>query len=362
MRRLLLRALWVLTMASSIMAVPAMAGAAGGDPLPPLAGAQRAPALWSAYKAAFLSEGGRILDNANGNVSHSEGQGYGMLLAVAADDRAAFDAIWSWTRAQLMLRDDGLVAWRWDPAATPHVADRNNASDGDLLIAWALAEAGARWSDQAYATASLELARALVKQATRSSPYGLVLMPGVAGFDAKAREDGPVVNPSYWVFPALARLDALHPDPVWQKLTRSGLDLLSAARLGPSELPADWISLAGEDPEPAKGYPPTFGYDAIRIPLYAAWAGVGRKSTLAPFAALWQDPAAVPGRIDVTTGKPVEAMSDSGYRAVAALTRCARSGDKLPADLDAPTVDRYYPTTLRLLVLVAARQRYPQCL
>jgi endo-1,4-beta-D-glucanase Y len=345
-----------------ILAAIGLAGAAQADPLPPLAGTLRAPALWQAYKAAFLSEGGRIVDNANGNVSHSEGQGYGLLLAVAADDHAAFDAIWGWTRAQLMLRDDGLAAWKWDPAATPHVGDRNNATDGDLLIAWALGEAGARWSDQAYAAASLELARSIVKQATAVSPFGLVLKPGVSGFDAKAREDGPLVNLSYWVFPALARLDALHPDPVWQKLTRSGLDLISAARIGPAGLAPDWLSLAGDDPRPAEGFAPTFGYDAIRIPLYVAWAGVGRKSTLTSFAALWQDGAAAPSRIDVTSGKPVEAMADSGYRAIAALLRCARGGDRLPAELQASTVDRYYPTTLRMLVLIAARQRFPQCL
>jgi len=40
-------------------------------------------------------------------ISHSEGQGYGMLLAVAADDRPTFDLLWGWTRAQLMLRNDG---------------------------------------------------------------------------------------------------------------------------------------------------------------------------------------------------------------------------------------------------------------
>jgi endoglucanase len=345
-----------------VVAAIAMTGFAKADPLPPLAGTLRAPALWEAYKASFVSEGGRIVDNANGNVSHSEGQGYGMLLAVAADDRAAFDAIGGWTRSQLMLREDGLASWKWDPSATPHVADRNNATDGDLLIAWALAEAGLRWSDAAYATASLAIARSILKQATEPSPYGLLLKPGVSGFDAKARQDGPVVNLSYWVFPALDRLDAIHPDPVWQRLARSGLDLLAAARIGPAGLAPDWISLAGEDPEPAKGFVPTFGYDAIRIPLYVAWAGGGRKSTLASFATLWQDPAATPSRIDVTSGKSVEAMGDSGYRAIAALVRCARSGDRLPADLQAATVDRYYPTTLRLLTLIAARQRYPQCL
>ncbi len=77
-----------------------------------------------------------MIDRTNGGVSHSESQGYGMLLAVAANDRAAFEAIWAWTQAHLYVRGDNLASWKWDPAATPHVADPNNATDGDLLIAW----------------------------------------------------------------------------------------------------------------------------------------------------------------------------------------------------------------------------------
>ena len=77
---------------------------------PPLGGTLQSPDLWQAYKSAFVSPGGRVVDNANGDISHSEGQGYAMLLAVAADDRSAFDEIWGWTRAQLMLREDGLAA------------------------------------------------------------------------------------------------------------------------------------------------------------------------------------------------------------------------------------------------------------
>ena len=49
---------------------------------------------WEAYKARFLMTDGRIVDTGNKNVSHSEGQGYAMLMAVASNDKAAFDRIW----------------------------------------------------------------------------------------------------------------------------------------------------------------------------------------------------------------------------------------------------------------------------
>jgi endo-1,4-beta-D-glucanase Y len=87
---------------------------------------------------------GRVVDNANGGISHSEGQGYAMLIAERLDDRPTFETIWRWTQSNLLVRGDGLAAWRWSPE-TPHVADHNNATDGDLLIAWALAQASDRW-------------------------------------------------------------------------------------------------------------------------------------------------------------------------------------------------------------------------
>ena len=107
----------------------------------PLGGALRAPSAWQAYKARFVTDQGRVVDTGNNEISHSEGQGYGMLIAVAAGDRATFDRIWGWTRANLMVRDDELIAWRWEPRKRPGVADMNDASDGDILVAWALAEA-----------------------------------------------------------------------------------------------------------------------------------------------------------------------------------------------------------------------------
>lgn len=91
---------------------------------------------WSTFKSRFLTPEGRIVDNANNNVSHTEGQGYGMLLAVANDDRATFDKLWSWTRQHLLNTQNDLFYWRYTPNVSDPVADKNNASDGDVLIAW----------------------------------------------------------------------------------------------------------------------------------------------------------------------------------------------------------------------------------
>jgi endo-1,4-beta-D-glucanase Y len=327
---------------------------------PPIGGSLRAPEFWQAYKTRFINPSGRLVDNGNAGISHSEGQGYGMILAVAADDRAAFDLLWQWTQAQL-LREDGLFAWKWDPKSTPHVSDANNATDGDLLIAWALAEAAEFWPGSPYRAASQELDLAIARSAVTETSFGPVLLPGIQGFRRGQRPDGPVINLSYWVFPALWRLQSVSPDGPWGALAKSGVAIASVARFGDAKLPTDWISLAGR-PAPAEGFAPTFSYDSIRVPLYLAWGGLGTKANLASYSDLWREPTATPSRVDVTTGESTEALSEKGYRAITALVRCAVAGTKISSDLLGADADLYYPTTLRAFVMIAAHQRYPQCL
>ena len=63
-------------------------------------------------------------------------------------------------------------------------------------------------------------------------------------------------------------------------------------RFGPAHLPTEWISLHDGDPRPADGFPKQFAYNAIRIPLYIAWAGLGQREIYMPFVLLWQKPRA----------------------------------------------------------------------
>lgn len=329
-----------------------------------LGGALKSPEAWMAYKKRFIAEQGRVIDTANDHVSHSEGQGYAMLLAVAANDRATFDRLWGWTRANLMVRNDELVAWRFDPQHRPAVGDMNNASDGDLLIAWALAEAAEYWDDlplrMAARRIAVELSRKVVLFKTK---MGALLLPAVAGFNASDRSDGPVVNLSYYVFPAFARLDSVAPEVDWAGLTQTGLDLLEAARPTPQTLPADWIALEGWRARPAEGFAPEFAYNAVRIPLYLAWAGVGERAHYAPFLAWAQRAKAAPPIVDVASGKEVGQFGGSGIASIAALVACVVDGAKLPADFAAPKADEdYYPATLHLLALLAAQMRYSSCL
>ena len=330
----------------------------------PLVGTLGDPEAWRAYKARFVSDTGRVVDTANNAISHSEGQGYGMLLAVAANDRATFDAIWGWTRANLMVRDDELIAWRWEPNARPAVADMNDASDGDILVAWALTEAAEAWGSLpdriAARRIAVEVGRKVVLPHTS---YGPLLLPGVAGFAAEDRPDGPVVNLSYWVFPAFARLPIVAPDVDWAGLSRNGLELVKQLHFGPANLPTEWTSLHDASPRPADGFPQRFSYNSIRIPLYVAWAGLGQRELYAPFVTIWQKNGrgAMP-IVDAKSGKPTDWLTEKGYTAIAALTACAANG--APFTREERTVhsnENYYAVTLNLLALVAGHMRYASC-
>lgn len=320
-------------------------------------------AAWRQYKARFISEQGRVIDTANGGISHSEGQGYGMLLAVAAGDHAAFDTIWGWTRANLMVRGDELMAWRWEPDQRPAIADMNDASDGDLLVAWALTEASEAWHDSAYKAAARRIAVDIGRKVIiQRSAHGAILLPGASGFAHEDRPDGPVINLSYWVFPAFARLPLVAPEVDWAGLSRNGLELVKQVRFGPAQLPTEWVSLSGGSPSPAGGFPKVFSYNAIRVPLYIAWAGLGQREIYKPFVVVWQAAGThnLP-IVDASTGRATEWLGDKGYGAIAALTACAAGTNVAPVSHTIRMEESYYAVTLNLLALVAGHMRYPAC-
>ncbi len=307
---------------------------------------------WRQYKDRFVTSEGRVVDNVNGGVSHSEGQGYGMLIAERLDDRPTFEAIWQWTQNNLLIRGDGLAAWRWSPQA-PHVADHNNATDGDLLLAWALAEAGDRWHVSDYRKSARQIVEALAANVVISSRFGPILLPASAGFAGKDQPDSPVVNLSYWIFPAFKHLRAVSDAIDWDALAATGKTLIGLSRFGPRRLPTNWISLAGAQPEPANSFPAVFGYDAVRIPFYLAWGQPGDRDLLKVFLPL--DLSV----IDVKTASPGQKLSDPDYAAIASLVECV--GSRTPAQWKPLHGEFYYPAALYLLALVAADEVSEAC-
>ena len=242
---------------------------------------------WKRFAERFVRRDGRVVDPENGGVTHSEAQGYGMILAVYAGERSAFDRIWGFTRRELQVREgDALLAWQWDPRATPRVRDMNNATDGDVLVAYALLRAAARWSDVGYARAADRIVDAIGSDLIARVSGRIVLRPGAFGFDHIPGNRGPVVNPSYFIFAAFPLFEVVRPDYPWRQLTRDAIDLLDAARTGRRGLVPDWVALSGRSVRVAEGFAQRSSYDAVRVPLYLLHGGRDPETTAA-FDAAW---------------------------------------------------------------------------
>jgi endo-1,4-beta-D-glucanase Y len=316
---------------------------------------------WKAYREKFVTNG-RVIDDANGGITHSESQGYGLLLAFSAGDRASFEAIWTFTRTELLIRDDGLAAWRWDPEASPRISDINNATDGDILIAYALGLGGKAWNEPRYTRAGARIAAAIGERVLAKAGGQTMLLPGAAGF--AGRDGVTVVNPSYWVFEAFGTLNELAPQYAWSEVFRGGRWLLDGARFGQSRLPSDWVGIgAGGKLAPASGFPPLFGYNGLRIPLYLLRAGLTDSQLLGFFRKLWVDTyGGLPAVVEVESGKIMETLTDPGYRMLAASLACALDGVPIETNLKLFRPTQYYPSTLHLLALALVSEKYPRCL
>ena len=317
---------------------------------------------WRLFKKRFLAAEGRIVDDGNGGITHSEGQGYGMLLAVAFRDRDAFDRIWTWTRGHLKQKDDYLFSWQWLPGrdgAEGKIGDPNNATDGDLLIAWALLRAHREWHDYKYLQSAGQIVTALLAKSTVETHLGLQLLPGTVGFQ---KPDGVVVNPSYCVFPAFTELGAAFPSDKWKPLHAGGIALLETARFGKWKLPPDWTLVAETWVALAPGHDPVFGYNAIRVPLHLAWDDPS-SPLLAGFADFWKSPPAAkwdPASVNLETDAFGPYAALPGMLAVRDLALACAKKNKLTVAEIPPlqTQESYYSASLKLLTKVAIRERF----
>lgn len=320
--------------------------------------------LWSAWKTAYLQSDGRVVDGVQRNASHSEGQGYGALLATEFGDEEAFNRIVSWTDRTLAIRGDGLLAWRYLPDQSNPVPDLNNASDGDLFFAWALVRGSLRFGNRAHMQRAQQIAAALADACivpSRANEAETIFLPGAQGF---VHEDRVVFNPSY-IMPLAMREVAQATGVVELAQTAQHAEamLLRLADTGPVP---DWVQVTASGIAPADGFSNDAGYEAMRVPLYLVWSGLNRHPAVTQMMRIYdrtvQPGVPVPTRIDPASGTVLEASNDPGYRALAALVSCAGTAGAVGSDM--PPFDStqpYYPATLQMFAMIAANQVSPEC-
>lgn len=314
---------------------------------------------WDTFRGRWLHDSGRVVDSGNRGISHSEGQGTGLIFAARHADRANFERILRWTNANLRRPGDALHAWRYRPGAAIPVDDPNNASDGDLLIAWGLLIAHEQWGDPAHRAQARQIARDLLRLCAMRWDEQLLLLPGAHGF---RHADHVVVNPSYWLFGALAALASAFPDPAWGRLREGGLRVIRQARFGRWGLPPDWLRMPadGRGPQPAQPWPARFSWDAVRVPLHLVWGGHEQEPTVRAAAHFWGDPRwrAMPAWVHLETGAVAPYAATAGIQAIAQLVMAAQAGagrhEALPKVADAPD---YYAAKLVMMAHYAWDER-----
>ena len=227
----------------------------------------------------YVEPDGRVVRRDEGGDVVSEGQAYGMLIAVAVGDETRFRSIWKWTKTYLR-RADGLLAWRW---ADNKVTDVNSAADADLDAARSLMLAGRRFNAPQFTEDGRQLGVAILDRetvavGTGSTPPSDVNPPGtwVAGSGRVlvggnwAMTAPYVVNPGYFSPRAEGELFEASADRRWTDITRTQR-VLGWQLVGTGMLPPDWATVtevghAVPSPPPAGG-PIRFGLDAARLPV-----------------------------------------------------------------------------------------------
>lgn len=268
------------------------AGTTGTAGTAPASAAATCTTPWPMYQTfldRFLQKDGRVIDPSVPQLhTTSEGQSYGMMFALVANDPVTFDRLWRWSVANLAGGDIAarLPAWQWGlkPDGTWGVIDPNAASDADLWYAYALLEAGRVWKRDDYLRDARTLMGRVASDEVADLPgLGKMLLPGPVGFQRGEVGGNPGgapvgnpagntlwrLNPSYMPIPVLRRLAAEDRQGPWTAIATNTAKLI--VQSSPKGYVPDWVGYANGAVvvDPDKG--DVGSYDAIRNYL---WAGM----------------------------------------------------------------------------------------
>lgn len=316
---------------------------------------------WRLFKNIYLSEAGRIIDREQGNISHSEGQGYGLLLALHNDDKLVFDKVWVWTKATLQIRKDHLFVWKWDASDVSGLKrDSNNASDGDILIAYALLQGFEKWGASVYQNEAIDIIKDIRRLLLTEYKNHQLLLPGELGF---VHQSDIEFNPSYQIYAAFELFEKYDRDFNWSKLSRSAKRLVKMSAQNQTKLPLDWVVLTAHGVKAKENKFPGFGDEAIRVFLYQCWQEEDAPLfDISLIKKIIDKHGYFPRRIS-DKGELSDQVAPAGYYAVLALAAYKQQQSQVYEDLRSKATKRfkqekrnYYSDVLYLL----AQSRYPE--
>lgn len=308
---------------------------------------------YKAWREAHIAECtgmARVKGCQGENSTCSEAMGYGMLLAVAADDQTLFDKLEAFRKGLLAVNDapntssGKVMAWNSGDSCPPAASggNSNSATDGDLDAAMALFQADKRWPGGAYGTEAKKYVEAIWLNQVEKDGSGqpLRLKPGNMALDMDRRDYISYYAPGYFhVFAKITGQDK------WNKLA----DVF-------------YVKLAEQQAKSTNGQIPDqfggtgdIGYDSCRAPWRIAvdygWFGDERAKAFLDKLRSGS----------VSDANPVTLAGDKNSAKIGALSMSGVSSDdatmqKMCDNWEAAQKDDnpYFQKTLRLLFIDTA--------
>ncbi len=318
----------------------------------------------------------------------SEGQSYGMMIALQLNQQREFDRLWAWTHRFMRHADGprrGYFAWHCRRDGTK--INENNASDGEIWLATALFMAESRWGGHGGIFAYGRQAQAILtagrsKEATASTTGIHDLFDPDTALVRFVTEAGPTgdqntfTDPSYMT-PAFLELwarHASHDRDFWRRAAGASRRFLHTTVHPQTCLMPDYANFDGSPKavswNPASG---TYSYDARRTHMNAAmdwqiwkkdrWQ-IGQSDGIQAFFARQGIEAF--GSEYTLPGEQITPYHQAGHVAMVASAGMARTADKTARaftrhlyDQEVPTgLYRYYDSLLHLMGLLQAAGRF----
>ncbi|WP_256384895.1 cellulose synthase complex periplasmic endoglucanase BcsZ [Photobacterium toruni] len=327
---------------------------------------------WLNFKSIYIKQG-RVIDGSDPRlITTSEGQSYGLFFALVANDKEAFSQILNWTQIHLAGGDltATLPAWLWGKNSDGQfgVIDANSASDSDLWITYALAEAGRLWHDDYYQSLAYFMSmRILHEESVNIQKQGLILLPAPKGF--YLGNNTYRVNPSYSPLQLIMRMNTLYPGEPWQVMYKAAVKML--VQTMPTGFSPDWVELKQGIYIPDRETEAVGSYNAIRTYL---WAGmlddsIKEKATviqiMQPMVKAIEILKAPPRKVNTQTGTYVQVGSAGFSAAILPLLSASKQTSLLAQQvkraqsvLEYTQNDHYYDSVLVLFGLGWKHQRY----
>ncbi len=228
----------------------------------------------------------RVQRPESGNDSDSQGIALGMLIAVYMNDPTLFAGLWQyWSQ---YAAAGSLMTW--DVSSAGVAIGTGSASDADQHAAFALIEAGKKFSNASYASAGAAM---LADIWTYDMDATSDLPTGGSAYGNSTSED--VTNTAYFLpayYPTFATVDSTHP---WASVTTAVYAALDAVANGTTGLVPEWCgedcTLPGSNGD-GDSNDQVYGYDANQVPLHIGldycWNGRTEAATfLAPMTAFF---------------------------------------------------------------------------